>query len=91
MYVRAKTLWDDSVDFNALADECFGAAFGDSGPTCQAYMEELSILFDPPYIRGDVAPGDGASEESDPSAWRRGATDRVSTMVQPTTWCGFRA
>ncbi len=61
MHVMARTLWDDTRDFDELADWYFQSDFGDDGPVVRAYMEKLSTLFDPPYLRGDRQPRDETS------------------------------
>lgn len=53
MYVLGKTLWNDASPFRELAEQYFRAAFGEEGKACMAYMEKLSGLFDPPYLRGE--------------------------------------
>lgn len=53
MAVMARTLWDRSLDFATLADDYFRAAFGAEGPACLAYLETISQLFDPPYLRDE--------------------------------------
>ena len=51
MYVMGRTMWDSTLDFNQLAEEYFNSAFGECGSLCKNYMEEISGLFDPPYLR----------------------------------------
>jgi hypothetical protein len=58
MQVMARMLWDDSQHFDDLAEEYFAADFSEDGPAVRAYMQTLSELFDPPYIRGDREPRD---------------------------------
>jgi hypothetical protein len=53
MYVLGKTLWNEHAEFRALAEDYFQGAFGVDGRLCMQYMEQLSILFDPPYMRGE--------------------------------------
>ncbi|CAH1221277.1 hypothetical protein PAECIP111891_05150 [Paenibacillus allorhizoplanae] len=53
MYVLGKTLWNDEADFRQLAKEYFIASFGDEGEVCLHYLETISDLFDPPYMRGE--------------------------------------
>lgn len=53
MYLMGKTLWNTDLDFRQLAKEYFTSAFGRDGDRCMAYMEKLSELFDPPYMRGE--------------------------------------
>ncbi len=51
MYVMGRTLWDDTLPFEALADEYMAAAFGRDGAACRDYLSRLSTAFDPPYLR----------------------------------------
>ncbi len=53
MTVLARTLWDDRLTFEEIAEDYFQAAFGPDGARCQAYLAELSELFDPPTLRGE--------------------------------------
>ncbi len=53
MTVMGRTLWDAKADFVAVADDYFRSAFGPDGPACRDYLERLSELFDPVYIRGE--------------------------------------
>jgi class 3 adenylate cyclase len=46
MYAMARTLWDDSLDFDSLAEEYFTAAFGSHGMQVQAYLLKLAGLLD---------------------------------------------
>jgi len=46
MYAMARTLWDDSLAFDALAQEYFTGAFGTDGMRCQAYLLKLAGLLD---------------------------------------------
>jgi hypothetical protein len=61
MTVMGRTLWDRTLDFPALAEDYFTSAFGADGPACLAYLETLSELFDPPYLRGERPRRDPAS------------------------------
>ncbi|MGN6359304.1 MAG: DUF4838 domain-containing protein [Thermomicrobiales bacterium] len=53
MTVMGRTLWNRDLAFRAIADDHFTAVFGADGAACLAYCEELSRLFDPPYLRGE--------------------------------------
>jgi len=55
MAVMARTLWDRTADFDAVAADYFASAFGDDAPACRAYLTELSDAFDPPFLRGEKA------------------------------------
>lgn len=52
-FVMARTLWDASSDFAALAEDYFRSAFGPEGGLVRLYLARLSELFDPPYLRGE--------------------------------------
>lgn len=53
MHVLGRTLWDSKLEFQALADLYFADVFGKDGLLCKMYLEQLSSLFDPPYLRGE--------------------------------------
>lgn len=53
MYVMGKTLWNDGLDFAKTAERYFTDTFGEDGMLCMKYMERLSELFDPVYMRGE--------------------------------------
>jgi hypothetical protein len=46
MYAMARTLWDDSVDFDPLMTDYFASAFGSESARCEAYLLELAELLD---------------------------------------------
>jgi hypothetical protein len=52
MYVMGRTLWDNKLDFDSIADEYFESSFGPDGFLCREYMEQLSELFDMEYMTG---------------------------------------
>lgn len=54
MAVMGGTLWNRDLGFDELADDYFGAAFGEEGAACRAYLSELSAAFDPRYLRGET-------------------------------------
>ena len=54
LYGMAKALWDKDADFDAVADGYFAAAFGSDGAKVRAYLEKLSELTCPPYLRGEM-------------------------------------
>lgn len=59
MTVMGKTLWNTDVDISAISDDYFKAAFGNDWKKSQEYLQNLSELFDPVYLRGekqDVSP-----------------------------------
>lgn len=51
MSLMGQTLWDREADFDALAADYFESTFGPFGQACRDYLQRLSNLFDPPYIR----------------------------------------
>lgn len=53
MYVMGRTLWNDHLDFDDIAEEYFNSAFGTEAKLCKVYLTTLSELFDPPYLRGE--------------------------------------
>ena len=54
MTVTGRTLWDKDVAYNKVADDYFAAAFGPEGKLAKDYLEAISYLFDPPYLRGET-------------------------------------
>lgn len=61
MTTMGRALWDPALDFRAIAEDHYRAAFGADGPACLAYCEELSRLFDPPYLRDEKPRRDPAA------------------------------
>jgi hypothetical protein len=55
MAALARTLWDASLDFDALMEDYFAGAFGPDGARCQAYLLELADLLDLEWLRGPDA------------------------------------
>ncbi|HOJ11959.1 MAG TPA: DUF4838 domain-containing protein [Clostridiales bacterium] len=53
MYLMGRALWNNALEFEDIANDYFSNAFGDDGLKCKRYMEELSKLFNPVYIRGE--------------------------------------
>jgi hypothetical protein len=51
MVLMAEALWNKDSDYNASVDRYFSAAYGDDGHAVLNYLNTLSSLFDPPYIR----------------------------------------
>lgn len=64
MAVMGHTLWNKSLEFDALAEDYFRSAFGADGLACLEYCRELSRLFDPPYLRGEKPRRDAAVAEA---------------------------
>ncbi len=53
MTAMGRMLWDAEAEFDDVADDYFCSAFGADGQACRDYLERLSELFDPVYIRGE--------------------------------------
>jgi len=53
MTVLGRTLWDEQATFEEIAADYFQSAYGDDGALVQGYLQQLSALFDPPYLRGE--------------------------------------
>jgi hypothetical protein len=58
VYTMARTLWNDTADFDETAKDYFVSAFGEDGEKCLAIMTKLSELFTPPYFRGEISEAD---------------------------------
>lgn len=58
MTVMARTLWNRTADIESVTNDYFASAFGPDGTACRTYLERLSALFDPPYLRGERPEGD---------------------------------
>jgi hypothetical protein len=63
MTLMGWTLWDREREFDEMARDYFNAAFGPDGALAQAYLERLSALFDPPYLRGEQPAVNAAAAE----------------------------
>ena len=53
MAVMAQTLWDRDADYEHIIADYFDTSFGPDGKLARAYLEKISELFDPPYMRGE--------------------------------------
>lgn len=53
-YLMGKVLWNKDADYDTEADVYYMAAFGADGLKVKEYLEKLSKLFDPPYLRREV-------------------------------------
>ena len=53
LYGMARALWDKNADFEDVANEYFAAEFGAIGQDVRAYLEEVTRLCDPVYVRGE--------------------------------------
>ena len=51
LYAMAKALWDKTSVFEDVSAEYFAAAFKEKGKAVEQYMETLSELFNPAYMR----------------------------------------
>ncbi|MFD2328085.1 DUF4838 domain-containing protein [Cohnella sp. GCM10020058] len=51
MQVLGSTLWNADLAFDEIADDYYRHAFGDDGALCKPYLQALSELFHPPYLR----------------------------------------
>jgi hypothetical protein len=63
MYVMGKTLWDETVTFEAIASDYFASAFGADGAVCCDYLSELGKLQDIVPLRRKDIPVDPAAAE----------------------------
>ena len=54
MTVMGRTLWNRDIPYDKVADDYFAAAFGPDGKLAKGYLESISYLFDPPYMRGET-------------------------------------
>lgn len=53
MVAMAAALWDENADFDKVAREYFTTAYGHDGETVRTYMQTISRMVDPVYIRGE--------------------------------------
>ena len=53
IYGMARALWNKNADFDKTADEYFIAEYGSLAVDVRSYLEGLTRLFDPPYMRGE--------------------------------------
>lgn len=54
MCLMGQTLWDKGTDFAPFAEDFFQAAFGEDGLAVRDYVQSLSALFEPRYLRGEM-------------------------------------
>ena len=67
MTAMAAALWDGDADYDGIADRYFGDAFGRDGRKVRDYLEQLSLLMRPEYMRMEtekVSPEAAASFEA---------------------------
>ena len=55
MTIMGWTLWNRERAFEPMVEDYFAAAYGPDGAQVRAYLERLSELFDPVYLRGEKA------------------------------------
>ena len=53
MYMLGRSLWDRNIDDEQLIKDYFEASFGSDWVAVRNYLEEITTLFDPVYIRGE--------------------------------------
>ncbi|HEY3298629.1 MAG TPA: DUF4838 domain-containing protein [Armatimonadota bacterium] len=53
MVAMGLTLWNSSLDFESIAADYFKSAFGPDAALCRTYMDKLTELFDPVYMRAE--------------------------------------
>jgi len=54
MTVMGRTLWNRDIAYDDVAADYFASAFGPEGKLAKDYLESISYLFDPPYLRGET-------------------------------------
>lgn len=60
MYSMARTLWDETLDFDFLAQDYFASAFGKDGGRAQAYLGRLGEALDLGWLK-QMGPADEVS------------------------------
>lgn len=55
MAAMSEVLWNKKVEFEDVAEKYFQEAFGSDGEAVMEYLSTLSMLFNPPYLRGECA------------------------------------
>lgn len=63
MTVMGWSLWRSDLDYDRIADDYFAAAFGPDGAKARSYLERISTLMDPVYVRGEKPAVDKHSAE----------------------------
>jgi hypothetical protein len=51
MIVMARTLWNRNLDLESIAQDTYRAAFGPDWEAVRSFLQELSRLFNPPWLR----------------------------------------
>ena len=54
LYAMAAALWNKNTDYDKMADGYFAAAFGPDGGKVRKYLETVSDLMTPPYLRMEL-------------------------------------
>lgn len=54
LYVMAKGLWNKKINFKEITNEYYTALFGEYGEEIESYLARLSVIFNPPYLRGEL-------------------------------------
>ncbi len=53
VYALAAGLWDKNSKFEDVSRDYYAAAFGEDGPAVEAYLQKISELFDPVFMRNE--------------------------------------
>ena len=53
MYILGEVLWNREIDYSEMINDYFVKVYGDDGELCMKYLEKISELFDPAYLRGE--------------------------------------
>jgi len=61
-YILGKTLWNKELGYSEILKEYFISAFGKDGMQCIDYLEKVSKIFNPPYLRGEINESEISSE-----------------------------
>jgi len=64
MAAMAQALWNNQADYDETANAYFKTAFGNDGLKARAYLETLSRLLSPEYLRGETGAVSPAAAES---------------------------
>ena len=64
MTVMGRTLWNRDQRYDEMVEDYYTSAFGPRGMEAHAYLERLTTLFDPGYIRGEKPGQDSAAADS---------------------------
>jgi len=61
MTAMGRVLWDRDVPYTKVVSDYYASAFGPDGKAARKYLEKLTELFDPVYIRGEKPAVDPAA------------------------------